>query len=57
VAICLENTEYVPYKEGEEVKRAPTREEAEADGWFNGPPYSVAETVFDENDIEGCEAA
>jgi hypothetical protein len=27
---------------------------AEADGWFNGPPYAVAETVFDEYDIEGC---
>ncbi len=22
--------------------------------WYNGPPYAVAETVFDENDIEGC---
>jgi len=28
--------------------------EAEAEGWFNGPPYVVAESVFDENDIEGC---
>ncbi len=23
--------------------------------WYNGPPYAVAEQVFDENDIEGCE--
>jgi len=22
--------------------------------WFNGPPYAVAENVFDEYDIEGC---
>ena len=22
--------------------------------WYNGPPYAVAETVFDEYDIEGC---
>jgi len=22
--------------------------------WFNGPPYAVAESVFDENDMEGC---
>ncbi len=22
--------------------------------WFNGPPYAVAECVFDEDDIEGC---
>jgi hypothetical protein len=24
-----------------------------SDGWFKGPPYAVAETVLDENDIEG----
>ncbi|WP_201274196.1 hypothetical protein [Microvirga brassicacearum] len=24
-------------------------------GWFNGPPYAVAETVFDEDDLEACE--
>ncbi len=23
--------------------------------WFNGPPYAVAEIVFDENDFGGCE--
>lgn len=22
--------------------------------WYNGPPYAVAETVFDEYDQEGC---
>ena len=22
--------------------------------WFNGPPYACAESVFDENDQEGC---
>ena len=22
--------------------------------WYNGPPYSVSESVFDENDVEGC---
>jgi hypothetical protein len=55
VAICLEDTEYVSHKDGEEVKRTLTREEAEAEGWFNGPPYSVQETVFDEDDMEGCE--
>jgi hypothetical protein len=27
---------------------------AEAEGWFNWPPYAVAEHVFDEDDIEGC---
>jgi len=32
-----------------------TTAEATAQGWFNGPPYAVGESVFDENDIEGCE--
>jgi hypothetical protein len=27
------------------------------ESWFNGPPYSVAETVFDEYDFEACEPA
>lgn len=22
--------------------------------WFNGPPYAVAEMVFDEDDLKGC---
>lgn len=22
--------------------------------WFNGPPYAVAEIVFDEDDLAGC---
>jgi hypothetical protein len=25
--------------------------------WYNGPPYAVAETVFDEYDFESCEPA
>jgi hypothetical protein len=24
--------------------------------WYNGPPYAVAEEVFDENDMPGCES-
>ena len=31
--------------------------EAEAEGWFNGPPYPVAEVIFDEYDMEGCDPA
>jgi hypothetical protein len=33
---------------------APKRE---AEGWFNGPPYTVAERVFDEHDQTGCTLA
>jgi hypothetical protein len=25
--------------------------------WYNGPPYAVAEFIFDEFDIQGCERA
>lgn len=28
---------------------------AEAEGWFRGPPYAVAEIVFDEDDFEAIE--
>ncbi len=37
-----------------ERRRILSRAEAEAKGWFNGPPYAVAESVFDEDDIEAC---
>jgi hypothetical protein len=37
-----------------EQRRTLDRSEAEAEGWYNGPPYAVAETVFDEDDIVGC---
>ncbi len=37
-----------------ELRRTISRDEAEAEGWFNGPPYAVAETVFDEDGMEGC---
>lgn len=31
-----------------------TRAEAEAGRWFDGPPYAVAEYVFDEEDMKAC---
>lgn len=37
-----------------ERHRTLSRAEAEAEGWFNGPPYAVAESVFDEYDMEDC---
>jgi len=33
-----------------------SRAQAEADGWLDGPPYIVAEFVFDEDEQEACEA-
>jgi hypothetical protein len=35
--------------------KALSRSEAESQGWFDGPPYAVAESVFDEDDLEICE--
>lgn len=27
------------------------------DSWYNGPPYAVLESVFDEYDFDGCKPA
>lgn len=57
IAICLDDHEVVTVSLGpvrEETRRTITRSEAEADGWFNGPPYAVAEHVFDEYDQHPC---
>jgi hypothetical protein len=37
-----------------ELRRTLNRAEAEAEGWFNGPPYASAETVFDEDFLPAC---
>lgn len=33
-----------------------SRTEAEQQGWFDGPPYAVAEHIMDEDDLESCDA-
>ena len=30
------------------------RLDAPDDSWYHGPPYAVAESVLDENDLAGC---
>ena len=37
-----------------ELRRTLSRAEAEAEGWFKGPPYACAETVFDEDFLPAC---
>ena len=37
-----------------ELRHTLRRAEAEAEGWFRGPPYAVAESVFDENSQVDC---
>lgn len=56
VAICIDAMEIVMYSSTDKAKRYRTlsRDEAEKQGWFNGPPYAVAESVFDECDLGGC---
>ena len=36
------------------TRRVLSRQEAAAAGWFAGPPYATAESVFDEDDLEAC---
>jgi hypothetical protein len=37
-----------------DLRRTLNRSEAEAEGWLNGPPYAVPESVFDEDAIKAC---
>lgn len=56
VAIRVDPVEIVSVGEdGGQSTRTMTKAEAEAEGWFSGPPYGVAEFVFDEDDLEACE--
>lgn len=53
VAIRVDQVEVVEL--GQEAKpRLFDRATATKEGWFNGPPYAVAERVFDENDMKNC---
>jgi hypothetical protein len=40
-----------------ELRRTLNRAKAKVEGWFNGPPCAVNESVFDEYDMEGCSPA
>lgn len=51
VAIRIDEVEIA----GTAGNRTLDRRAAEAEGWFCGPPYPVAEIVFDEDDQEECE--
>ena len=57
IAICLDATEVVTsFRDSAvpEKTRTLMHAEANAEGWFNGPPYAVAERVFDEYDQIPC---
>jgi len=57
IAICLDETEAVTSWRDPaigETRRTLSQSEADAEGWFNGPPYALAESVFDEDSQHPC---
>jgi len=54
VAIRVDGAEITTIDNGHKETRALSGAEAEVQGWFRGPPYTLAETVFDEDELEGC---
>lgn len=54
VAIQIDPVEIAVFDKGVATERRLTRAEAEDLHWFEGPPYELRETVFDENDLESC---
>jgi hypothetical protein len=54
VAIRIDLVETRTIVDGHPVRRYLTQEEAGLEGWFNGPPYVLAEVVFDEDGILEC---
>lgn len=51
IAIRVDQVNAVAYGQHYTVPR----KDAEKAGWFNGPPYAVAECVFDEDSLPACE--
>jgi hypothetical protein len=54
VGICLGPHEVVSVTSDVEGRAVTTRMITTDDSWFTGPPYAVAEEVFDEHSIEDC---
>lgn len=55
-AIRIDRVEKATHHDGKIETVTLSRDQAEAEEWFTGPPYLVAEIVFDEEDFEGCTA-
>lgn len=52
VAIRIDSVSVTTLTEtGKQSTRVLNEADAHAQGWFLGPPYAVAEVVFDENDL------
>ncbi len=57
VAIKIDPVEVTRIENSNKAVQRLSRDEAEWQGWFNGPPYALVEVVFDESDMEGCKLA
>ncbi len=58
IAIQVDHVDKTTYDpETGTMRMTLTREEAKAEGWFNGPPYALHERVFDELDQKECRPA
>ena len=58
VAIRVDEVELTTkHEDGAITHSTLSHDEAAAKGWFDGPPFAVAELVFDEHDLEACERA
>lgn len=56
VAIRIDPVEVTTFVKGsQEIQSRLSQSEAQLEGWSNGPPYAVAEHVFDEYNMEACE--
>lgn len=54
VGICLEPHEVVTFTREGGASPTTTRTISNDISWSSGPPYAVAEEVFDEHSIHGC---
>lgn len=56
VAICLEphKVTHLEIDNNDPGIRTESNYISDDPSWFNGPPYPVVETVFDEHDMDGC---
>ncbi len=54
VAICLEPHEIESIGVADRETGVKARHIADDSSWFDGPPFAVAEHVFDDYDIEAC---
>ena len=56
IAIRLDHVDVTTSTGGKTTYQGLTQDEASMRGWFNGPPYAIAEHVFDEDAQCGCQS-